>query len=421
MRAAFAIPGFGRLYAGLTISALGDWMLLLVLGIWVKELTGSSGLAGLTMFFVVAPSLLVPVAGMWIDRVRRKSLLVVGNALSAFVVLPLLLVHDRGHAWVVFAVAAAYGTSAAVLEAGVNGLVKELMPPEHLVTANSAIQSSREALRLVGPLAGAGLYGWLGGGAVALVDALTFVVAALAIAGVAVRQARPERGGQGVWREMSAGVRHIAADRILRHTFTGFGIMLLLLGLAEASIYAVVEAFGRPPSFVAVVVTLQGIGAVCGAVAAAPLLRSAGEVTGLVLAMLGMAAGLTVIAATRSLTVMLIAGGFIGLTIPIMMIAVNTLVQVRTPQAVLGRTSTVLAMLFGGPQALSMAAGAWLVSVLSFRVIFAAMATASLLGAAHIWWWLRDRVRLRPLPPAAQPASAAEQSEAVLQGEDPLD
>lgn len=389
MRALFGLPGFGRLYAGLTVSALGDWMLLLVLGIWVKDLTGSNGLAGLTMFCVVAPSLLAPVFGMWIDRVRRKPLLVWGNALSTLAVLPLLAVHGRGQVWLIYVVSVLYGVSAAVLEAGVNGLVKELLPAEQLVDANGMIQSSREALRLVGPLAGAALYGALGGGAVAVVDAVTFVVAALAIAGVGVVQAAPERGSGSVWQEISAGVRHVATDPVLRHVFVGFGVMLLLLGMAESTVYAVVEAFARPPSFVSVVVTIQGVGALVGAVTSARVLRRLGEVRGLVVAMVLMGVGLAVVASTSSLAVMLVAAGAIGATIPVMMVAVNTLVQRRTPQAIMGRVSTVIGVLFGGPQALSMAAGALLVSLLSFRTIFAVMAAASVAGAAHIAWWLR--------------------------------
>lgn len=49
MREAFQIPGFARLYAALTASALGDSVLLLVLSMWVKTLTGSNGQAGLTL------------------------------------------------------------------------------------------------------------------------------------------------------------------------------------------------------------------------------------------------------------------------------------------------------------------------------------------------------------------------------------
>ena len=56
------------------------------------------------------------------------------------------------------------------------------MLEEHqLGQANGSLSTVREALRLVGPAAGAGLYAWLGGGATALLDASTFLISAVAL------------------------------------------------------------------------------------------------------------------------------------------------------------------------------------------------------------------------------------------------
>ena len=111
MRAAFRVSGFTRLYVGLTASMLGDSIMLLTFSMWVKTLTGSNGLAGLTFFFMVIPSLFAPFMGVWIDRVRRRPLLVWGNLASAVMVLPLLLVRDAGDVWVIWVVAFLYGIS----------------------------------------------------------------------------------------------------------------------------------------------------------------------------------------------------------------------------------------------------------------------------------------------------------------------
>lgn len=76
-------------------------------GIWVKSLTGSSGAAGLVAVCIYAPSLLRSVAGVVVDRVRRRPFLIVVNMASAVAVLPLLLVRSadqnvvdlRGHVY----------------------------------------------------------------------------------------------------------------------------------------------------------------------------------------------------------------------------------------------------------------------------------------------------------------------------------
>ena len=83
MRRLFAQPGFPRLFGGLSTSMLGDSVMLLVLSMWVKTLTGSNALAGLTFFFMVLPALAAPVLGVWVDRLPRKPILVWGNGSNA--------------------------------------------------------------------------------------------------------------------------------------------------------------------------------------------------------------------------------------------------------------------------------------------------------------------------------------------------
>ena len=110
---------------GQSLSLLGDTALWLALGLWVKDLTGSSSAAGLVILCIVAPQLASPFAGLLVDRVRRRTLLLVVNPLTALAVLPLLAVHDRGDIWIIYAVAAAYGASYVVLSAGQSALLHD--------------------------------------------------------------------------------------------------------------------------------------------------------------------------------------------------------------------------------------------------------------------------------------------------------
>ncbi|HEY5437963.1 MAG TPA: hypothetical protein VIJ99_03605, partial [Acidimicrobiales bacterium] len=66
---------------GQSFSLFGDASMFLALGIWVKELTHSNADAGLTFFFGVVASLFAPLAGMLVDRVRRRPLLIAVNFL----------------------------------------------------------------------------------------------------------------------------------------------------------------------------------------------------------------------------------------------------------------------------------------------------------------------------------------------------
>ena len=164
-----------RLYLGGQVcSLLGDSALLLVLGIWVKQLTGSSGRAGLVFFAYALATLLGPLTGVVVDRVRRRTLLIVVNALGAASVLPLLAVHDAGDTWLIYAVACAYGLVNVLIGAGQSALLATMLPGELLVDANGFLQTVREGLRLVAPLAGAGLFAVAGATPVVIIDAASF-------------------------------------------------------------------------------------------------------------------------------------------------------------------------------------------------------------------------------------------------------
>lgn len=403
MREALRSKGFRRLFFGMSTSMLGDSLMLLVLSIWVKTLTGSNGMAGLTFLFMVLPALFAPLLGMYLDRFRRRPVLVWGNLASALVVLPLLLVRDRGDVWIIWGVAFLYGISFVALPAALNGLLKELMPDHLLVDANSSLQTVKEGYRLVGPLLGAGLFGWFGGGVVAVLDAVSFVVAAAFVAWIPVREERPVRAPQHWWAEMTAGLRHLVAERLLRHTLVALGLMLLVIGFFEAAIFALLDAAGRPATFAGVVVTVQGVGAVVGGLTAAWWVRRLGETGTVVVGLVLMAGSLAVVAATSTLAVMLAAVVPLGYSIPLLLVAFTTLLQRRTPQSLMGRASAAVETVMGVPQALSLAVGALLVSLVSYHLIFGVMAAVTAAGAIYLVRVLgRDVFR----PPAAVDGAA---------------
>jgi MFS family permease len=398
MRKAFQQKGFTRLFAGTTTSMLGDSVMLLVLSMWVKTLTGSNGAAGLTFFWMVVPALFAPLYGMYIDRVRRKPLLVWGNVISALMVLPLLLVQDAGDVWIVYVVAFLYGISFVVLPAGLNGLLKEMIPDDLLVEANSSLQTTKEGFRLIGPLVGAALFSLFGGGAVAVVDSLSFLVAALIIASIPLRENAPERIEQHWWHEMTGGIKHLAHEPVLRHTLVAFALMLIVIGFTEASIYAVLDFFGKPPTFAGVVVTVQGVGAIAGGLTTSRWVRRLGEAGGVTIGMALLAAGLAVVALSSTLWITLAAVVVLGYSLPLTFIAFNTMLQRRTPHALMGRASAAVETVLGTPQAISLAVGALLVTLLDYHVIFAIMAAFTGAAVVYLLITLRASLFRRDLP-----------------------
>ena len=166
------------LLAGQFLSMFGDWAMVIVLGIWAKVLTGSNAAAGLVFFVLALAGLAAPLGGLVVDRLPKRRLMIVTHLAMAAMVCLLLFVNDRSDLWLIYVVAALYGLGGDLFGAARSAMLKAMLPDELLGEANGILQSVREGLRLVAPLAGAGIFAAFGGAAVALVDAGSFVLSA---------------------------------------------------------------------------------------------------------------------------------------------------------------------------------------------------------------------------------------------------
>jgi hypothetical protein len=373
-----------RLYLiGHTLSVFGDSALWLALGIWAKQLTGSSGAAGMVMFCLAAPQMISPVCGLLVDRVRRRPLLIMVNLTTAAAVLPLLLVHDRGDVWILYAVTFVYGLSFSLLAAGGSALLATVLPVDDLADANGVLQTAREGLRLIAPLAGAALFTALGGAAVALLDVATFVVAAALVASMRVSEPAPEPRTERPLAALAAGVRHLRVTVPLRQLTVASAAALLVIGFSETLTFEIAgTGLHRDPSFVGVIIAFQGVGAVAGAAWAATLIRRVGEIPLAGLGMLVFSLGTTLL--TSGTLVVVLAGIVLfGLGIPWIIVAVFTLLQRTTPGPLQGRVYSAVEVLVGTPQTLSIAVGAAAVAVVDYRVLL--LVEAVVVAAAGAW------------------------------------
>ena len=372
------------LLAGQALSMFGDWMMIIVLGIWMKVLTGSNSAAGLVFFTFAVASLIAPLGGLLVDRVPKRPIMIATHLALAGVMCLLLLVHDRGDIWLLYVVTALYGLGGDVFAAARSSMLKAMLPDELLADANGALQSLREGLRLVAPLAGAALYVAAGGGAVALIDAATFVLSAGALVALRFVEPEPAPREHHFLRELTAGLTHIAQDRVLRQLTIGICATMLVIGFSETLMFAVTaNTLHRGPSFIAVLGTLQGVGSIAGGVTAAKLLRRFGELrlAGLGIALFAVGDGLWLV---PSLPVVLASMAVAGLGIVWAIVAIGTAYQTRSAQAVQGRVAAAANMLFSVPQTISIALGAALITLVDYRVEIVAMGVGTVFCAFYL-------------------------------------
>jgi MFS family permease len=155
---------------------------------------------------------------------------------------------------------------------------------------------------------------------------------------------------------------------------------------------AVVDTFHKPVTFVGPVVTVQGAGAIVSGLLASKVIRRLGEPRSIVTGLLVLGAGLGGVAAAATLWQLLVATAVLGAGIPLLVIAYNTLLQKQTPGRLMGRVSTATEVLTTTPQALSIAVGALLVTLVDYRVIFALMTLGSVFAAGYLLRTLRGRL-----------------------------
>jgi MFS family permease len=191
---------------------------------------------------------------------------------------------------------------------------------------------------------------------------------------------------------MSEGLRYLGSERILRHTLVAVGLTLVVIGFSESAVFAVADYFGKPVEFVGVIVTVQGVGAILGGVSTSRWVHRLGEPATIAVSLAFMAAGLGIVAASQWLWLVLAATVLIGYSLPMLIIAFTTLIQVHTPARLMGRVSAAVEVVMGTPQALSIALGALLVTIFGFHVIFAIMATFTALAVGYLLVSLRGHL-----------------------------
>ena len=361
---------FRLLLAGQTLSMFGDWTLLLVFGIWAKTLTGSNAIAGLTVLAMAAPGLLGPFAGVLVDRLPRRAVMIGLNLASAVVVCTLWFVHDRRQLWLLFAVAVWYGISSVMFNAAMSGLVQAMLPIDQIGLANGLLATLRQALRLVGPLIGAGLFTTAGGHWVATLDATTFVLSTAALLLLSHREAATTRTVVPFRTELSAGLRHLWASPQLRALSWTTIVFSLAIGAVEPTVYALADGLHRPPEFIGVLVSVQGAGAILGGIGVSAAIRRVAEsrLVVLGLSLIGVGIGLCAVPAVPSA----LAGyALIGAGLPTLTVAAATLLQRSTPNDVMGRVAASYDMIGTVPTTTSIALGAVLVAVWPYELILA--------------------------------------------------
>jgi MFS family permease len=376
-------PGARLFLTATVISGFGTSALWLASGIWVKDLTGSNGLAALCLLAMWAPSLAGPALGAVADRLPRKPLLIVTNLLLGALLLALLTLDTRSELWLLLTVLTLYGTAGVVTDAAESALVAGSIPPDLLGGFNGLRMTANEGMKLLAPLAGAALYSRYGGHAVAVLDTMTFLAAAALYSRLRTRRDDPRPTVPAPWRaQVGEGIHHLRQHPLLRSLVLAAGTTMLIAGVNGALTYAVVESLHHAPAYAGTLAAAQGAGTVVLGLFSGRALRRLGarRFAAAGAALTAMAVALRAI---PSDPVALACAAATGTGLPCVLIAAFTAVQRETPDALLGRVSATASTLVFAPNVVGLAVGAALVEPLPLGPLLIALGVLLLAATAH--------------------------------------
>jgi hypothetical protein len=244
-------------------------------------------------------------------------------------------------------------------------------------------------------------------------DAATFAVAIAALATIRVTESEPEPAEPGSFRrEFTAGLRHLRQVPLLAQITMVTACAFSIIGLNETVIFAVIgQGLHRPPSFFGIYSGVQGAGSVAAGIALPVLLRRVGTARMIGLSLAWFALGC--VAYLSYSPVLVMAGAFADGAGVVWLVAVTgTAIQRFTPPRLQGRAQAAWTMVVVTPQTVSIAAGAALISYLSYRVML--LAVIAVVGACAAAVLIRPAPE--PLAGAAQAAAAETVRDRVLLG-----
>lgn len=353
--AALRIPAFRRLVAGSTLSSFGSTMTYIVLPMYVWSVTGSAAAFAAMMAAEAAGTIAaLPFGGVLADRLDRRRLMLVGDAIGLISVLSIIAV-TRVEFWALLPLIGFVQRVCGSLVASAGpALRRDVVPDEHRAQAASLLQVGQGSASLLAPLVGVAVYVAAGIEWMLAIDAATYAISFVLIAGLRHEATRPARADKGpasplrtFVRDLSTGVRAARRDACIgagtaAGAFAGLGNGLLLASLIpwlERSVGASAEAFG-------LIVVALGASALASSLVMAKIASRVPPARLLRIGCCCTALGAMGYVGAPPMWVVAIASIAFGASNAVSAVASEVIDQLRVPSALQGRINSLQMLLF---------------------------------------------------------------------------
>ncbi|MEZ4768053.1 MAG: MFS transporter [Caldilineales bacterium] len=402
-------PDFLKLWSGKTISAFGSEISGTAIGLAaILTLNASPVQLGLLGALAGIPALIIGLpAGVWVDRMRRKPIMIASDLLraAALVTIPAAALFGVLSFVQLVVVSMAVKALTVFFEVADNSFLPAVTTRAQLVEGNSKLGISDSLAEIGGPAIAGGLVQAVTAPFTILLDSLSYVVSALLL--LRIRTVEPPLAAPseapGLWREITDGLRTIRESRVLLALLAATAVFNLL-GSFFGALYSlyIVRNLGLTPALLGVIISAGGIGALLGAASADRVTRRIGVGPALIagLGVHALMSPLTPLAfgSSTQIAAMLLTAQLVGDTM--LMIYFINAVSVRqavTPDRLLGRVNASFQVVIAAVGPLGFLLGGLLGEAIGVRPTLFIAATGSWIGTAIL---LLSPVRtMRTLPP----------------------
>ena len=322
----------------------------------------------------VAAFLLVGLpAGAWIDRMRKRHVMIAADLVraAALALVPLLWIAGVLQIWHLVAIAAVVGIATVFFDVSYQSIVPSLVKPAQIAEANGKLESTYQLANIAGP----GFAGWLIGVITAplalLATAGTYLVSAVALA-LTRDEERPRAHDDRapIMREIWEGLHFVFTERLLRRIVgtTGVSNFFSTMSFTLLPIFLLRE-LGFSPASLGLIFSLGSIGGLLGAMATPRIVKAIGEARAIPISALGfsfVALLLPVAAVVPAVAFpLLVAQSFVAsFTVLLYNITQVTFRQRITPPRLLGRMNASVRFVVWGVMPIAAllagALGTWL-------------------------------------------------------------
>lgn len=393
---------FLKLWAGQTVSELGSRVTRDGLPLAAVLTLGATPFQmGLLAAAGAAPVLLSGlIAGVWVDRLRRRPILIAADIGRAVLLgsIPFAVVLGVFTIWQLYVVLALTGILTVLFDSAYVAYLPSLVERENVLEGNSKLALSGAAAEIAGPGAAGALIQALTAPVAILLDAISFLFSVLTLAIIQKPEPSPvaHLDRRSVWREAAEGLRATWDNGLLR-AFMLTGGTRGFFGSFWAALYALfaIRELGMGPAALGLTIAMGGVGDLLGAVVAGRLVKRYGvgptlvtsfALSGAVGFLIPLAGGTVLLA-----VVMLMAAQLVGdMLRTVYEINETTIRQAVTPDRLLGRTNASLQLLAAGVGPLGALAAGGLGQWVGLR---ATLGIAAMGGLLAVGWLVRSPVR----------------------------